>query len=126
MCLVAVGGIGRGYGGGGGVWEGIFCTGSEMAASAGAGVTGGGGGVAGTAAGTTRKFKLQKENELRVEVGMDSPLKLQLVVGTAEIFGTELPPMFWMTFPAGHKFAVSCHFILLDFFPNSSPRFECI
>ncbi|KAG0600344.1 hypothetical protein M758_11G026100 [Ceratodon purpureus] len=76
-----------------------------MAASAGAGVTGGGG--AGTGAGsTTRKFKLQRENELRVEVGMDSSLKLQLVSGTAEIFGTELPPMFWMTFPAAHKFAV--------------------
>lgn len=77
-----------------------------MAASAGTGVTGAGAGAGGAATTTTRKFKLQKENELRVEVGMDSPLKLQLVVGTAEIFGTELPPMFWMTFPAAHKFAV--------------------
>lgn len=76
---------------------------TEMAASTGTGVGGGGG----TGTGGTRKFKLQKESELRVEVGMDSPLKLQLVIGTAEVFGTELPPMFWMTFPAAHKFAVS-------------------
>lgn len=75
---------------------------TEMAASTGTGVGGGGG----TGTGGTRKFKLQKESELRVEVGMDSPLKLQLVIGTAEVFGTELPPMFWMTFPAAHKFAV--------------------
>ncbi|KAG0579627.1 hypothetical protein KC19_4G111200 [Ceratodon purpureus] len=54
----------------------------------------------------TQKFVLQRENELRVEVGMNSALHLQLVDGTAEIFGSELPPMFWMTFPAGHKFAV--------------------
>jgi hypothetical protein len=82
---------------------------AEMAASAGAGGAGGGGAGTGAAA-TTRKFKLQKENELRVEVGMDAPLKLQLVNGTAEIFGTELPPLFWMTFPAAHKFAVSSLF----------------
>lgn len=84
----------------------------EMAASVGTGATGGGG--AGTGAGTTRKYKLQKENELRVEVGTDSPLKLQLVMGTAEIFGTELPPMFWMTFPPAHKFAVQ-YFPFLSF-----------
>jgi len=78
-----------------------------MAARTGTGETGGGGGTGGGDTTTTRKYKLQKENELRVEVSMDSPLKLQLVLGTAEIFGTELPPMFWMTFPAAHKFAVS-------------------
>ena len=76
----------------------------------GAGPEGGGGGRAG---GGGRKFKLQKESELRVEVGMDAPLRLQLMVGTAEIFGTELPPAFWLTFPPAHKFAVSSLYSLI-------------
>lgn len=76
-----------------------------MAANAATGVAGGGAPGSGTSA--TRKFKLQKESELRVEVGMDAPLRLQLMVGTAEIFGTELPPEFWLSFPPAHKFAVS-------------------
>ncbi|KAJ7538449.1 hypothetical protein O6H91_11G048600 [Diphasiastrum complanatum] len=53
-----------------------------------------------------RKFKLQKESELRVEVGWDAPLRLQLISGTAEVFGTELPPAFWLSFPPAQKFAV--------------------
>eukprot|EP01018_Ginkgo_biloba_P021099 Gb_38784 [translate_table: standard] len=51
------------------------------------------------------RFKLPKESELRIEVGWDVPLRLQLSSGTAEIFGTELPPQFWLTFPPAHKFA---------------------
>ncbi|KAF8399416.1 hypothetical protein HHK36_015281 [Tetracentron sinense] len=54
----------------------------------------------------TRQVKLDKECELRVEVGADTPLRLRLVTGTAEIFGTELPPEIWLTFPPRLKFAV--------------------
>ncbi|OVA09076.1 Pre-mRNA cleavage complex II Clp1 [Macleaya cordata] len=53
-----------------------------------------------------RLVKLDKESELRIEVGMETPLKLRLLTGTAEIFGTELPPEIWLTFPPRLKFAV--------------------
>ncbi|EFJ20213.1 hypothetical protein SELMODRAFT_177107 [Selaginella moellendorffii] len=53
-----------------------------------------------------RRFELRKESELRVEVGVDGPLRMQLVAGTAEIFGTELPPQYWLTFSPSQKFAV--------------------
>ncbi|KAI3850352.1 hypothetical protein MKW92_004582 [Papaver armeniacum] len=53
-----------------------------------------------------RQVKLDKESELRIEVGIDAPLKLRLVNGTAEIFGTELPPEIWISFPPRLKFAV--------------------
>ncbi len=73
--------------------------------------TGGGGGTVGAGGGgggsTSRKFKLQRESELRVEVGWETPLRLQLMAGTAEVFGTELPPAFWLSFPPAFKFAVS-------------------
>ncbi|XP_010242351.1 PREDICTED: protein CLP1 homolog isoform X2 [Nelumbo nucifera] len=55
---------------------------------------------------TTRQVKLDKESELRIEVGMEIPLRLRLLTGTAEIFGTELPPEIWLSFPPRHKFAV--------------------
>ncbi|XP_041995382.1 protein CLP1 homolog [Salvia splendens] len=51
---------------------------------------------------TVRHVKLDKECELRIEVGPDFPLRLRLVSGTAEIFGTEIR----LSFPPGHKFAV--------------------
>eukprot|EP00249_Psilotum_nudum_P004229 c17772_g1_i1 orf=166-1518(+) len=52
------------------------------------------------------RFKLQQESELRVEVGWEAAIRLQVVLGTAEIFGTELPPQYWLSFPPGHKFAL--------------------
>ncbi|XP_059641407.1 protein CLP1 homolog isoform X2 [Cornus florida] len=55
---------------------------------------------------TTRQVKLEKECELRIEVGPDMPLRLRLLMGTAEIFGTEIAPEIWLTFPPRHKFAV--------------------
>ncbi|XP_058107960.1 protein CLP1 homolog [Magnolia sinica] len=58
------------------------------------------------ATGTSRQFKLAKESELRIEVGMETSLRLRLLSGTAEIFGTELPPENWLTFPPRHKFAI--------------------
>ena len=59
----------------------------------------------------TAQFQLGKECELRVEIGDDSRLRLRLVSGTAEIFGTELPPQNWLSFPPGHKFVVLIVFI---------------
>lgn len=53
-----------------------------------------------------KTFTLSKESELRIEVGWDAPLRLQLTSGAAEIFGTELPPQYWLTFPPAHKFAI--------------------
>ncbi|KAL6960711.1 Protein CLP1 [Sarracenia purpurea var. burkii] len=58
------------------------------------------------AAATIRQVKLEKECELRIEVGPDSPLRLRILSGTAEIFGTEIAPEIWLTFPPRHKFAV--------------------
>ncbi|KAJ7969404.1 Protein CLP1-like [Quillaja saponaria] len=62
-------------------------------------------GVGGVAP-TIRQAKLDRESELRIEVGNDSPLRLRLLNGTAEIYGTELPPQIWLTFPLRLKFAV--------------------
>ncbi|KAL5582386.1 hypothetical protein UlMin_014828 [Ulmus minor] len=59
-----------------------------------------------TSASTIRQVKLDRESELRIEVGNETPLKLRLLNGTAEIFGTELPPEIWLTFPPRLKFAV--------------------
>ena len=58
------------------------------------------------AGGGIRQEKLERECELRIEVGNDAPLKLRILNGTAEIFGTELPPEIWLTFPPRLKFAV--------------------
>ncbi|XP_044505948.1 protein CLP1 homolog [Mangifera indica] len=55
---------------------------------------------------TARQIKLEKESELRIEVGNDAPLRLRLLNGSAEIYGTELPPEIWLTFPPRLKFAV--------------------
>ncbi|XP_026422959.1 protein CLP1 homolog isoform X2 [Papaver somniferum] len=69
------------------------------------GVGGGGnqGGVGGSI--PKRQVKLEKECEFRIEVG-ETPLRLRLVSGTAEVFGTELPPEIWLTFHPRLKFAV--------------------
>ncbi|KAK9107758.1 hypothetical protein Syun_023769 [Stephania yunnanensis] len=61
--------------------------------------------LAASSSSSTRQVKLDKECELRVEVG-ETPLRFRLLNGTAEIFGTELPPEIWLTFPPRLKFAV--------------------
>ncbi|KAF5749022.1 hypothetical protein HS088_TW04G00983 [Tripterygium wilfordii] len=55
---------------------------------------------------TTKQVKLDKESELRIEVANDTPLRLRVLSGTAEIFGSELAPEIWLTFPPRLKFAV--------------------
>ncbi|KAJ8459832.1 hypothetical protein OPV22_032758 [Ensete ventricosum] len=55
---------------------------------------------------SARQFELAKESELRVEIGSDAPLRLRLLSGTAEIFGTELPPGNWISAPPHSKIAV--------------------
>lgn len=64
--------------------------------------------VSGSAsASTIKQVKLERESELRIEVGSETPLKLRLLNGSAEIFGSELAPEIWLTFPPRLKFAVS-------------------
>ncbi|GMI86935.1 CLP-similar protein 3 [Hibiscus trionum] len=53
-----------------------------------------------------KQVKLERESELRIEVGNETPLKLRLLNGSAEIFGSELAPETWLTFPPRVKFAV--------------------
>lgn len=60
---------------------------------------------------SSRQFKLAKESELRVEVGPDMPLRIRLLSGTAEIFGTELPPSNWLSISPRSKIAVSHLFL---------------
>ncbi|KAK9698376.1 hypothetical protein RND81_08G100100 [Saponaria officinalis] len=55
---------------------------------------------------TMKQVKLEKECELRIEVSDTSPLRLRLLNGSAEIFGTELPPEIWLNFPPRLKFAI--------------------
>ena len=54
-----------------------------------------------------KQVKLEKESELRIEVNVNSSLRLRVLNGTAEIFGTEMPPENWLVFPPRMKFAVS-------------------
>ena len=61
----------------------------------------------GAAAPPPRQCKLDPKSELRVEVPPDAPLRVRLVAGTAEIFGTELPPEGWVPIPPRSKIAVS-------------------
>ena len=56
-----------------------------------------------------KQVKLDKECELRIEVNVNASLRLRLLNGTAEIFGTEMPPENWLVFPPRMKFAVSKH-----------------
>lgn len=55
---------------------------------------------------SSRQFVLEKESELRVEVGPESPLRLRLTAGAAEVFGAELPPGKWINVPALQNIAV--------------------
>nr|GFA69956.1 protein CLP1 homolog [Tanacetum cinerariifolium] len=65
-------------------------------------------GPAGAAASSPamKQVKLDKESELRVEVNVNASLRLRLLNGTAEIFGTEMPPENWLVFPPRTKFAI--------------------
>ncbi|KAG0487428.1 hypothetical protein HPP92_009523 [Vanilla planifolia] len=58
------------------------------------------------AASSGRAFVLEKESELRVEVGSEAPLGLRLASGNAEIFGAELPPEKWITVQPSQKIAI--------------------
>lgn len=62
---------------------------------------------------TIRQVKLEKECEFRVEVSPDAPLRLRLLTGSAEIYGTEIPPEIWLTFPPRLKFAVHTHILII-------------
>lgn len=64
-----------------------------------------------------KQVKLDRESELRIEVS-DEPLRLRVVNGTAEIFGAELPPEIWRTFPPRLKFAVRCGYLSPSVFLN--------
>ncbi|CAM8900596.1 unnamed protein product [Rhodiola kirilowii] len=64
------------------------------------------GAPAAPSASNIRQIELEKECELRIEVGLNSPLRLRLLSGTAEIFGSEIPPEIWVTYPPRLKFAV--------------------
>lgn len=71
-------------------------------------------GIGSASASTVRQVKLDKESELRIEVGNETPLNLRVLNGNAEIFGTELPPEIWLTFPPRLKFAVSFVLFFLE------------
>ncbi|KAK9067243.1 hypothetical protein SSX86_014569 [Deinandra increscens subsp. villosa] len=53
-----------------------------------------------------KQVKLEKESELRIEVSVNNSLRLRLLNGNAEIFGTEMPPENWLIFPPRMKFAI--------------------
>ncbi|XP_006647074.3 protein CLP1 homolog [Oryza brachyantha] len=62
--------------------------------------------AAGGAAQPPRQYKLAPQSELRVEVPPDAPVRVRLVAGTAEVFGTELPPEGWVPVPPRSKIAI--------------------
>lgn len=53
-----------------------------------------------------RRVTLEKQSEIRIEVPQISPLKLRLLYGKVEIFGSEIPRNVWLTFPPLQQFAV--------------------
>lgn len=65
-----------------------------------------------TAAATTefgpqvRRVTLEKQSEIRIQVPQISPLKIRVLYGNVEIFGSELPQNVWLTFPPLQRFAV--------------------
>ncbi|GLT59823.1 hypothetical protein SLA2020_326210 [Shorea laevis] len=61
----------------------------------------------GSGSSSIKQVKLERESELRIEVGNDMPLRLRLLNGSAEIFGSELAPEIWLTFPPHLKFAIT-------------------
>ncbi|KAJ0712436.1 putative pre-mRNA cleavage complex subunit Clp1, P-loop containing nucleoside triphosphate hydrolase [Helianthus annuus] len=78
-----------------------------------------GGATSGPAVGSSpamKQVKLEKESELRIEVNVNSSLRLRLLNGSAEIFGTEMPPENWLIFPPRMKFAVNAYVPCFTFF----------
>ena len=61
-----------------------------------------------------KQVKLEKESEVRIEVGNDTPLRLRVLNGNAEIFGTELPPEIWLEIA---RFAVAPEWKPTSFHP---------
>ncbi|CAA7055356.1 unnamed protein product [Microthlaspi erraticum] len=53
-----------------------------------------------------RVVMLKKQTEIRIHVHEISPLKLRVLDGKVEIFGSELPPKAWLTFQPLQQFAV--------------------
>ncbi|KAF8112012.1 hypothetical protein N665_0069s0038 [Sinapis alba] len=53
-----------------------------------------------------RRVTLEKQSEIRIQVPQISPLKLRVVHGKVEIFGSELPRNVWLTFPPLQQFSV--------------------
>ncbi|CAH2079943.1 unnamed protein product [Thlaspi arvense] len=53
-----------------------------------------------------RRVTLEKQSEIRIQVHHFSPLKLRVLDGKVEIFGSELPPKVWLTFLPRQQFAV--------------------
>ena len=62
-----------------------------------------------------RQVKLARECELRVEVGPDMPLRIRLLAGTAEVYGSELPLDIWLPIPPRSKIAVKSPIFYLNF-----------
>ncbi|CAN7059670.1 hypothetical protein IGI04_015818 [Brassica rapa subsp. trilocularis] len=53
-----------------------------------------------------RRVMLEKQSEIRIQVPQISALKLRVLHGKVEIFGSELPRNTWLTFPPLQQFAV--------------------
>ncbi|CAF2275608.1 BnaA04g11670D [Brassica napus] len=53
-----------------------------------------------------RRVTLEKQSEIRIQVPQISPLKLRVLHGKVEIFGSELLRNVWLTFPPLQQFAV--------------------
>lgn len=53
-----------------------------------------------------RRVTLEQQSEIRIQVGEVSPLKLRVLNGKVEIFGSELPPKVWLTLPRLLQLAV--------------------
>ncbi|KAL0898057.1 hypothetical protein Bca101_082018 [Brassica carinata] len=53
-----------------------------------------------------RRVTLEKQSEIRIQVPQISPLKLRVLHGKVEIFGSELPRNVWLTFPPLQQFAI--------------------
>ncbi|KAM4636819.1 polyribonucleotide 5'-hydroxyl-kinase Clp1 [Discoglossus pictus] len=59
-----------------------------------------------SSSGPSTKFELERETELRLEVEGPAPVRVELVSGLAEVFGTELTRNKKYTFPPGSRAAV--------------------
>lgn len=63
-----------------------------------------------------RRVTLEKQSEIRIQVPQISPLKLRVLHGKVEIFGSELPRNVWLTFPPLQQFAVCSTFSITTSF----------